>query len=95
MAKTPTDIRSLARSHTETAIRTLAGIMREKDAPAAARVSAANALLDRGWGKPDQTSTVNVNRINARELSDDELAAIALDRGEGAADQTSDPAVTH
>lgn len=54
MAKAPTEIRSLARSHTETAIRTLAGIMRQDKAPAAARVAAAQALLDRGWGKPAQ-----------------------------------------
>lgn len=55
MAKTPTDIRSLARSHTETAIRVLAGVMQQEDAPPAARVAAANSLLDRGWGKPLQT----------------------------------------
>jgi hypothetical protein len=54
MAKTPTDIRSLARAHTETAINVLAGIMNESEAPHAARVSAATALLDRGWGKPVQ-----------------------------------------
>jgi hypothetical protein len=54
MAKAPTDIRSLARSHTESAIRVLAGIMNESEAPHAARVSAAQALLDRGWGKPAQ-----------------------------------------
>ena len=54
MAKTPTDIRSSARAHTATAVRTLAGIMKERRAPAAARVSAAIALLDRGWGKPQQ-----------------------------------------
>jgi hypothetical protein len=54
MAKTPTQIRSLARSHTETAINVLAGIMQQKDAPPSARVAAANALLDRGWGKPTQ-----------------------------------------
>jgi hypothetical protein len=29
--------------------------MRSKDATAAARVSAANAILDRGWGKAAQT----------------------------------------
>ncbi len=55
MAKTPTDIRSLARGHTETAINVLAGIMNEPEAGAPARVAAANALLDRGWGKPKQT----------------------------------------
>jgi len=54
MAKAPAEIRSLARSHTASAVKTLAGIMNEKKAPAAARVSAATALLDRGWGKPAQ-----------------------------------------
>ena len=54
MAKTLVEIRSLARSHTRTAIRVLAGIMRCEDATPAARVSAANAILDRGWGKATQ-----------------------------------------
>ena len=52
--RTLVEIRSLARSHTRTAINVLAGIMRSKDATAAARVSAANAILDRGWGKATQ-----------------------------------------
>ena len=54
MSKAPTEIKSLARSHTESAIRVLAGIMNEEKAPHAARVSAAQALLDRGWGKAVQ-----------------------------------------
>jgi len=54
VAKTLVEIRSLARSHTRTAIRVLVGIMRCKDATPAARVSAANAILDRGWGKATQ-----------------------------------------
>jgi hypothetical protein len=54
MPKTLTDIRSLARSHTKSAILALAGVMRAKDATPAARVSAATALLDRGWGRPPQ-----------------------------------------
>jgi hypothetical protein len=54
MAKSLTEIRSLARSHTRTAINVLVGIMRSKDATAPARVSAANAILDRGWGKAPQ-----------------------------------------
>jgi hypothetical protein len=54
MTKSLTEIRSLARSHTRSAINVLAGIMRSKDATAAARVSAANAILDRGWGKASQ-----------------------------------------
>ena len=54
MSKIVTEIRSLARSHSRTALRVLVGVMRSKDATAAARVSAANAILDRGWGKATQ-----------------------------------------
>ena len=54
MAKSLTEMRSLARSHTRTAINVLVGIMRSKDATAPARFSAANAILDRGWGKAPQ-----------------------------------------
>jgi hypothetical protein len=52
MAKSLTEIRSLARSHTRSALNVLVRVMRSKDATAAAKVSAANAILDRGWGKP-------------------------------------------
>jgi hypothetical protein len=54
MSKTLTEIRSLARSHTRTAINALVGVMKSKDATHAARVSAATAILDRGWGRPVQ-----------------------------------------
>ena len=54
MSKTLVEIRSLARSHTRTAINALVGVMRSRNATHAARVSAANAILDRGWGKPPQ-----------------------------------------
>ena len=54
MAKATADIRSLARAQTALAIRTLTGICGSKAAPAAARVSAASALLDRGWGRAAQ-----------------------------------------
>ncbi len=54
MAKTPTEVRSLARSHTEAAIKCLAGLMNEKKVPPTARVQAATVLLERGWGKPTQ-----------------------------------------
>src|ERR1700730_7690416 len=54
MPKTVTEIRSLARSHTRTALNVFVGVMRSKDATATARVSAANAILDRGWGKATQ-----------------------------------------
>ena len=55
MSKTLTEIRSLARSHTGAAIRALAGVMNSRNATHAAKISAANAILDRGWGKPPQS----------------------------------------
>jgi hypothetical protein len=39
------------------AVKVLAGIASAENAPPAARVSAAIALLDRGWGKPIQPHT--------------------------------------
>jgi hypothetical protein len=54
MAKSLTEIRSLARSHTEAAINALLSVMNQPESPPAARVSAANSILDRGWGKPAQ-----------------------------------------
>lgn len=48
-------IKSLARGHTTNCIKVLAGLMNEESVPAAARISAANSILDRGWGRPAQT----------------------------------------
>jgi hypothetical protein len=53
--RTLTEIKSVARTHTNVAMRALVQIAGDKNAPAHARVLAANALLDRGWGKPLQT----------------------------------------
>lgn len=47
-------VKSLARAHTEVAIATLASILGDSDAKPGERVAAANALLDRAWGKPAQ-----------------------------------------
>lgn len=75
MAKAPADIRSAARSHTETAINTLVGIMKEPRSPAAARVAAAIALLDRGWGKPKETLQVE-QKHEITDWTDAELLAV-------------------
>ena len=48
------EVQELARQHTTQAIQTLVGICTNKEAPPAARVAAANAILDRGYGKPSQ-----------------------------------------
>ncbi|WP_299945327.1 hypothetical protein [uncultured Ruegeria sp.] len=44
-------ISELAGQHTEAALATLVDIMKSAIAPAAARVSAANSILDRAYGK--------------------------------------------
>ena len=51
------EVKELARAHTGEAIQTLVSIMTNAKAAPAARVSAANALLDRGYGKPLQHIT--------------------------------------
>ncbi len=55
----PTDLKALARSHTESALKVLTGVMTNDEAPHAARVAAANSLLDRGWGKPHQAIEIS------------------------------------
>jgi hypothetical protein len=55
--KVVAEIKELARAHTGEAIETLVSIMTNPKAAPAARVSAANALLDRGYGKPPQHIT--------------------------------------
>src|SRR5262249_30632874 len=52
MPKNRGHIEPLAPSYTDTAIKTLAGIMMEQTSPPMARIVAAKVLLDRGWGKP-------------------------------------------
>ena len=52
--KVKADVRALAAEYGAAAVRALADIATASDQPAAARVSAANALLDRGFGKPPQ-----------------------------------------
>jgi hypothetical protein len=50
-------VKELARAHTGEAIETLVSIMTNPKSAPAARVSAANSLLDRGYGKPPQHIT--------------------------------------
>jgi hypothetical protein len=52
--KVVAEVKELAREHTGKAIETLVAIMSNPKAAPAARVSAANSLLDRGYGKPPQ-----------------------------------------
>jgi hypothetical protein len=70
-------VRDLAREHTDEAIETLLGVMHDNDAPPAARVTAAVAILDRAWGRPAQmVLSARLGARSAHEYSEDELLAI-------------------
>src|SRR5262245_20661688 len=72
------NITELARSYCPRAIEVLAAIMDDPKATATARAMAAERILDRGLGKPLQVASVAMNATKrARDMTDDELAAIA------------------
>jgi hypothetical protein len=55
------DVIEQARSHTTDAIKTLVAAMNSDSTPWGARIAAANAILDRGWGKPTRPVEANVS----------------------------------
>jgi hypothetical protein len=71
------EVVELARQCTPEAIAALKRVCTDLKAPPAAQVSAAIALLDRGWGRPPQAVEIGFNRGNLDELSDAELMVIA------------------
>jgi hypothetical protein len=90
MSKGLTEIRSLARSHAETAIAALAGIMRQENLPPAPRIAAANALLDRGWGKPRQAAADDAAQPVKVEL---EIVRTIVDPARLLAEPTVEPQI--
>ena len=58
--KATASIREAAQQYTDEALKTLVEVMGDETAPHAARVAAANSLLDRGHGKPRQESEHSV-----------------------------------
>jgi hypothetical protein len=83
MAKAAADIRSLARSHSQSAIKCLAGIMNQPNAPASARVSAAVALMERGWGRADKHINMTLPDIAAAADMVPAIAAVIKAVSEG------------
>jgi hypothetical protein len=73
-----------AKEHGQAALNALLDVMANPEEPASARVSAANAILDRGYGKPQQTvdntssdgSMTPKPAIDAKKLSDGAMAEI-------------------
>ena len=68
------DLKAAARELTLDAMNTLKGAMRDQKAPWAAKIAAAIAVLDRGWGKPQQTVSANVSILD--QMTDDEQKAL-------------------
>jgi hypothetical protein len=85
--KADVTIRELAKSYTEEAIQTLVDVMKNPKAGLSTKVSAACALLDRGWGKPAQyieSLNVGMSYLDflerlSHEKEDDELNGIIVD----------------
>ena len=73
-------VEELARAYGVEAIKTLASIMRSAKAPASARSAAAQAVLDRGFGRPQQSirhgGEEDVAPIRIESLSDHHLEAL-------------------
>lgn len=98
------DVVELARRHMPEAVRTLVEIMRDPDVPAAARASAANTLIERGYGKPKQElehtgadggpiQTVDVSNMSNVERAQRLLAV--LNRQDDRDEQDDKTAVRH
>ncbi len=57
----------LARAHTQAAINALASLMTEASSDAA-KISAANAILDRGWGRARQEAEAELDSVDLADL---------------------------
>ena len=93
----PAEVKEAARAYTIEAVEVLAAVMRDEAANPSARIGAAQALLNRAWGTPESTANVVVKR-SARELTDDELSAIAAGgspRADEAASSAGEPGAVH
>jgi hypothetical protein len=75
------DLRELSRAHTGAAVEVLVCVMNDADAAPSARVGAASALLDRGWGRPVQSIDASINANNGDPdcgLAEDASALLKL-----------------
>ena len=64
------DLAAEARLHAQAAIKALADIVNDAEAPPPSRISAASELLDRGFGKAPQSIDMNHKVDFSQELSD-------------------------
>lgn len=97
--KAVVEVINAARQHTAEAIKTLATICKNADSPESARIAAAVALLDRGWGKPVQPAEVTGKdggpirtAPDLSSLTDDQLSILGAITGSAAARAVGDDA---
>ena len=73
------ELREAAREFTDDALKTLAQICNEGQSEAA-RVSAASAILDRGYGKPvQQVESGSPGDFDVKRMTNEELEAVIAD----------------
>lgn len=75
-------LRDIAQQYTVESVEALVNVLRREDAPAIAVVAAANALLDRGHGKPKQELDVH-GKVTLEQLVTESLKARDGDDGGG------------
>jgi hypothetical protein len=84
--KNTAEVRTLAREHTTGAIETLVRVHSNPKAPPAARVAAATAIIDRGWGKPsgdlEGAEALVIKVLKFSELPADDMKVIEHDADE-------------
>jgi Family of unknown function (DUF5681) len=87
------DVKAAARELTLDAMDTLKLVMKDPKAPPAARVGAATAILDRGWGKPTQPVDANIHWTDSIPLEEKEamLAVLEAVKAARAGDQKKAP----
>jgi hypothetical protein len=75
------EVRDLARQHTAGAIETLVRVHKNPKAPPAARVAAATAIIDRGWGRApsgdlEGAEALVIKVLKFSELPSDDMKVI-------------------
>ena len=73
------DVKAAARELTPEAMDTLKEAMADHKAPWAAKIAAAIAILDRGWGKPTQQVAANVSFFDQMSDEEQRIMLAALD----------------
>jgi hypothetical protein len=78
------ELREAASQHTEAALGVLVALMNDAEQPGSVRVAAAQAVLDRGHGRPSQAIETRIEKVDVKDMTDEELLAIIQSERAGA-----------